>query len=319
LATKCWIGVDLGGTKILAGLFDDKFTLLGRAKTPTEAAGGPEAVFRQIRLAVDEVIQKSDVKIEQIRGLGMGVPGQVEPKTRRVRFAPNLGWKNLDLDAHVPAQWSWPCCFENDVKLGTYGEFTHGAAQGARIVLGIFVGTGVGGGIIINGEIYSGFNFSAGEIGHTILHWRKGTTLEELSGRHAMMKRAAVILEDAPKAIRKEWKSVDLMAIKSAQLAAIYNKGDLIAAQLIDDGARALGAAVGSALNLLSPEVIVIGGGVAGALGASFLERIWEVAQRFALPHVSDGVRCLPAALEDNSGIYGAAAFARNQIETATA
>lgn len=306
-----WIGVDLGGTKILAGLFNDDMKLLARAKLPTDTGGGPAAVFAQIRQLAERVVQNEGLQLAQVQGLGVGIPGQVDPVARRVRFAPNLGWKNLDLTAVLPPDWPVPCHFENDVKLGTYGEFTHGAAVGARHVLGIFAGSGVGGGLILNGEIYNGFNFNAGEIGHTVLHWRKGTSLEDLAGRFAMMKRAAELLADAPKAVHKAWKGVDLEKVKSSQLAVLFAKGDPIASQLVDDAARALGAAVGSAINFLSPEVIVIGGGVAGALGEPFLERIWEVAQRYALPHAAEGVRFVPAALEDDSGIFGAAAFAR--------
>jgi glucokinase len=314
MATEHWIGVDLGGTKILAGVFNSDFQLLARGKRPTDAASGPEGIFNQIRQLVESVIEEAGLRPVQISGLGIGIPGQIDPHVQRVRYAPNLGWKNLDLPKLVPATWTWPCIFENDVKVGTYGEFSHGAAKGAKHVLGIFVGTGVGGGLILNGAIFHGFNFNAGEIGHTILHWRKGTDLEGLAGRHCMMKRAADFLADAPKAVRKAWKNIDLTSIKSSQLAELCQKGDPIAMLLTDDAARALGAAVGSALNFISPEVIVIGGGVAGALGEPFLERIWEVAQRFALPNVTDGVRFVPAALGDNSGIYGAAAYARDQL-----
>jgi glucokinase len=310
MAQGYWIGVDLGGTKILAGAFDDDFRLVGRAKQPTNAAAGPQGVFEHIRQVVDKVLHDAGTPADQVRGLGLGIPGQIDPAGRTVRYAPNLDWRNLELARWLPAAWSWPCHVENDVKLGTYGEFTHGAAKGARQVLGIFVGTGVGGGLVLNGEIYSGFNFSAGEIGHLIVHWRKGLDLESLAGRHGMMKRAAALLEDAPKNVRKAWKGVDLTAVKSGVLAEYYQQGDPIAVQLVDDAARALGAAVASALNVLSPEVIVMGGGVAGALGQPFLDRIWEIAQRFTLPQVADGVRFVPAALEDNSGIYGAAAFA---------
>lgn len=317
MASNHWIGVDLGGTKILAGVFDDDFRLRARFKLPTEAERGPKGVFDQLRKAVDGVLEEGDLEPSQIRGLGFCIPGQVDPNSRRVRFAPNLNWKNLALDEYLPTDWTFPCFFENDVKLGTYGEFTHGAAKGARHVLGIFVGTGVGGGLILNGEIFSGFNLSAGEIGHTILHWRKGTSLEALAGRHAMMQRAVDILADAPKSIRKDWKGLDLAGFKSSQLAAAYQKGDIIATQLVEDAAHALGAAVASALNFISPEVIVMGGGVAGALGESFLERIWEIALRYALPNVADGVRFVPAALEDDSGIYGAAAFARDKSRKA--
>jgi glucokinase len=308
-----WIGVDLGGTKVLAGVFDADGRVLARQKLPTEAAQGQETVLGQLRKVVDTVLSEAGLQPGQIAGLGMGIPGQVDTVANRVRYAPNLGWRNFDLAQELARHWPWPCYFENDVKLGTYGEFVHGAARGARHVLGVFVGTGVGGGLILNGELYSGFNFSAGEIGHTILHWRKGTELETLAGRRAMMRRAEELLADAPKHARKAWRGIDPAAVKSSHLAQLCEKDDPIASQLVDDAARALGAALGSAINLLSPEVIVLGGGLAGALGEPFQERVWEIALRYALPHAADGVRCVPAALKDDSGIYGAAAYARKQ------
>jgi glucokinase len=315
LENNYWIGVDLGGTKILAGVFDEEYKRLGRAKIATDSEKGPDAVIGRIHEAVDAAIRKANVSPGEIRGLGMCIPGQVDRRTECVRYAPNLDWRNLEL-ARVPnPSWTWPCHFENDVKLGTFGEFTHGAAKGAQHVLGIFVGTGVGGGLILNGELYSGFNFNAGEIGHTIVHWRKGTELETIAGRRSMMSFAKKLLDDAPKKVRKEWKDIDPAKVKSSELGAMYEKGDMIALQLVEDAAHALGAAVASGLNLLSPEVVVIGGGVAGALGPTFLERIWEIAQRLALPNVADGVRCVPAALEDDSGIVGAAAYARCMVQ----
>ncbi len=309
-----WIGVDLGGTKILCGVFNENFKRVGRAKLATAVGKGPDAVISQVHVAVAEAIRNAEIDPSEVGGLGMCIPGQVDLREQQVNYAPNLEWRNVELASIPSPTWTWPCHFENDVKLGTYGEYTHGAAKGARNVLGIFVGTGVGGGLIINGELYGGFNGNAGEIGHTIVDWRKGTNLEAIAGRRAMMKRAAKHLNDAPKKVRKEWKDSDVAKIKSSELAARYERGDMVAQQLVEDAAHAIGAAVASALNFLSPEVIVIGGGVAGALGPAFLERIWEIGQRLALPEVADGVRCLPAALEDDSGIVGAAAYARMKI-----
>jgi glucokinase len=308
-----WIGVDLGGTKILAGLFDDQFRILARAKEATDPQLGAAGVFERIRSSVDNLFAETGVKPGMVRGMGLGVPGQIDPRAGKVRYAPNLDWHDVELASVIPSEWPWAVHVENDVRLGTYGEFMHGAAHGARHVLGIFVGTGVGGGIIINGELYAGFNFNAGEIGHIVLHWRRGRTLEALAGRRSQMKTAKKLLDDAPKRVRKEWKGVDLAKVKSSQLAEMYQKDDPIAVRLVDDAAKALGAAVGSMVNFLSPEVIVIGGGVAGALGDSFLERIWEIAQKYTLPGAADGVRCVPAALKDDSGIYGAAAYAKTR------
>lgn len=318
MSTGYWLGVDLGGTKILSGLFDDDLKLLARSKNPTSSEGGPSGVFGRIVQGVEAVIKEANVDPAQIRGMGIGIPGQIHLGTTRVKFAPNLDWRDVDLKPLMPANWRWPLVVENDVRMGTYGEFAHGAAMGARNVLGVFVGTGVGGGMILNGELFTGFNGNAGEIGHIIIHWRRGTELEGIAGRRHMMKRAKDILDDAPKRVRKEWKGVDLASVRSSQLAEYYQKDDPVAVQLVDDAARALGAALGGLVNLISPEVIVIGGGVTGALGDTFIERIWEIAQRYALPGAANGVRCIPAALGDDSGIVGCAAYAKSRPPAAT-
>jgi len=309
-----WIGVDLGGTKILTGLFDANFKLLARAKQATQSEGGGPAVFGRLIQTVDSVIAESKVDPAKIAGMGLAIPGQIVPGGRVVRYAPNLAWRDYDLTQLIPPSWKWPVFIENDVRMGTYGEWAAGAGKGAKHVFGVFVGTGVGGGLILDGKLYNGFNGHAGEVGHIIVHWRRGEELEAIAGRRAMMKRAQVMLDDAPKRVRKEWKGVNVAAVKSSQLADLYQKDDPVAVQLVDDAARALGAAIGSVINLLSPEVIVIGGGVAGALGESFRERAWEIAQRYALPRAAEGVRCVPAALADDSGIVGAASFARDQL-----
>src|SRR5436305_896008 len=119
-----WIGVDLGGTKILAGLFDSNMKLLGRAKEPTPPPGqGPGAVFDRIGRAVERVLQETGTGRERVGGLGFGVPGQVVPGSLKVKFAPNLDWRDVDLAPHLPAAWSWPTFIENDVRIGTFGEW----------------------------------------------------------------------------------------------------------------------------------------------------------------------------------------------------
>ena len=307
-----WIGVDLGGTKILAGLFDGELNLLARSKQPTGAESGPVAVFARIAQGVDAVIREAKIDPGLVRGMGLGIPGQIEPGRPVVRFAPNLDWRNVDVRANTPPEWHWPIAVENDVRMGTYGEFARGAAIGASNVFGIFVGTGVGGGIILHGKLYTGFNGHAGEIGHVVLHWRKGDTLEGIAGRKNQMKRAKLLLDDAPKQARKQWKGIDPDRIKSGQLADLVKNNDSIANQVVDDAARAVGAAVGSVVNLLSPEVIVVGGGVAKALGEPFIERVWDVALRYVLPGAATNVRCVPASLGDDSGITGCAAYAQS-------
>src|SRR5436309_2052277 len=309
-----WIGVDLGGTKTLAGVFDEHFKVIGRAKEATPHDQGAAVVFEKIGRAVERAMTEANVKPDQVAGMGLGVPGQINPTNNRVIYAPNLDWHDVDPAHYMPKSWTWPVVIENDVRVGTFGEWKHGAAKGAKHVLGVFAGTGVGGALILDGKLYHGVNYNAGEIGHTIVHWRKGTELESVAGRRSMMKRAKELLADAPKRVRKEWKGVDLEGMKSSQLAEFYQKDDPIAVQLVDDGARALGAVIGGLINLLSPEVIVLGGGVAGALGESFVERVWEIGRRYTLPGATKGVRLVPAALKDDSGIIGAAALVRARV-----
>lgn len=314
-----WIGVDLGGTKILAGLFDDELNLLARSKHPTGAEGGPVGVFTRIGQAVETVIREGKIDTSQIRGMGLAIPGQIVQGELKVRFAPNLEWRDIEVKPLLPDNWAWPVVLENDVRMGTFGEFKMGSAKGAQHVLGVFVGTGVGGGIILNGDLYTGFNGHGGEIGHIVINWRRGHSLESVAGRKYQMKKAKKLLSDAPKRVRKEWKGVEPTRVKSSQLADFYQKDDPIAVQIVDEAARALGAAIGGLINLLSPEVIVIGGGVTGALGENFIERIWEIALRHTLPGAAENVRCLPAALGDDAGIIGTAAYAREKLSGRTA
>ncbi len=314
MSDQFYIGVDLGGTKILAGIFDAGFKLLTKCKLPTLSSEGGEAVFGRIVQAVDQIINDSKVPREKIVGMGLAIPGQIVPGQRVVRYAPNLAWRDFDLTTLIPKAWTWQVFIENDVRMGTYGEWSLGAAKGAKHVFGVFCGTGVGGGLILDNKLYNGFNGHAGEIGHIVIQWRRGTSLEDIAGRRSMMGRVKELLDDSPKRTRKEWKGIDLAAVKSSHLAEYYQKDEPIAVQVIDEAARAMGAGIGSVVNLLSPEVVVIGGGVAGALGESFRERIWEIALRYTLPRAAENVRCVAAALEDNSGIFGAAAFAHDRI-----
>src|SRR5262249_18619615 len=186
--------------------------------------------------------------------------------------------------------------------------------KGAKDVFGLFPGTGVGGGLILNGQLYHGANGHAGEIGHIIIGWKRGVELEAIAGRRNLMNRARDIIADAPKVVRKAWKGVDPASFNSSEIADHVEKNEPVMSYLVDEAARALAAAVGTVVNLLSPEVIVVGGGMTKALGAPFIERIWEIAQRFALPRATENVRCVMAALGDDAGITGAAAYAKERF-----
>ncbi len=310
-----WLGVDLGGTKILAALFDDNFRMVARSKQSTNYEEGGPAVFARIVTAVDAVLAGGKISPSDVRGMGLAVPGQIVPQSTIVRYAPNLNWRDFDLAPLFPKHWSWPVIVENDVRMGTYGEWKHGAAIGAKHVFGVFAGTGVGGGLILNGDLYHGFNGHAGEIGHIIIGWKNGVELEAIAGRRNLMYRASDIIADSPKDVRKEWKGVDPTTFKSSEIAEYFARGEPVVTRLVDEAAKAIASGVGTVVNLLSPEVVVIGGGLTKALGAAFPERIWEITQRYALPRATENVRCVMAALGDDAGVTGAAAYAKVRFQ----
>lgn len=307
-----WIGVDLGGTKILAGLFDNQLNLIARSKLSTNSEQGGPAVLQRVIQAINQAAQNAKIPLQKVSGLGLAVPGQIVPKSSIVRFAPNLDWRDFDLKPNFPTEWNFPVIVENDVRMGTYGEWTRGAAQGSANVFGIFAGTGVGGGLILNGQLFHGFNGHAGEIGHIVIDWRKEHSLEDIAGRRNLMKRLKKTIDKAPRRVKRDYKGLDPTNFKSSQIAELFQKGDPPMVQAVDRAACAIGSAIASVVNLLSPEVIVIGGGMAQSLGEQWTERIWEVANRFILPGAAENVRCSTAALGDDAGITGAAAYARN-------
>ena len=147
--------------------------------------------------------------------------------------------------------------------------------------------------------------------GHIVLSWRRARSLESIAGRKYMMKRAKKLLDEAPKRVRKDWKGVVLERVKSSQLAEFYAKDDPIAVRIVDDAARALGAAIASVTNLISPEVIVIGGGVTEALGTDFFERIQDFTKKSMLPGSDANMRIVQSTLGDDAGITGCAAYVK--------
>ncbi len=310
-----WIGVDVGGTKILTGLFDSEFRLLSQVKHPTHPQQGGVAVFERVVHSIDNVIHEANIEFDRVKAVGLAIPGQILPHTKTVRFAPNLGWRDFDLTPLFPKTWKFDVFLENDVRMGTYGEWVFGAAHGANHVLGIFMGTGIGGGLILNSKLYNGFNGHAGEIGHIVLDWKKSHSLEKLAGRKELMKRIKRKLAKAPKKIRKEWRDIDVENVKSSLLSELYLENEPLVVEAIGRSALVMGSAIGSMVNLLSPEVIVLGGGVVNALGDPFVEHIWEIAQTHILPRAIENVRCVKASLGDNSGIFGAAGFASHSLK----
>ena len=315
------IGVDMGGTKILSAVIDAEGNILGTAKVSTKADEGTSIVIDRIAESIQKAIGKSCVDKASIQAIGIGAPGPLDPETGVVIFAPNLGWRDVPLKAELEARTGFPTFVDNDVNVGTLGEHAFGAAEGVQNVVGIFVGTGIGGGIILQGELFHGASKTAGEIGHIIVkaggpRCGCGTRgcLEAIASRTAMTKQfQKAILKKGKKSVLSELTGGDLGAIRSGVLAKAMRANDKLTLKVIKKTTKYLGIGIGSIVNFLNPEMIVLGGGVVEALDDTFLDSIRAAAKKYALPNTLGGVQIVQAELGDNAGILGAAALARQR------
>lgn len=318
------VGVDMGGTKILSAVIDAEGNILSTAKIPTKADKGPSIVIDRIAESIQRAVDKSGVVAASIQAVGIGAPGPLDPATGVVIFAPNLRWKDVRLKEELEARVNIPTFVDNDVNVGTLGEHVFGAGKGFQNVVGIFVGTGIGGGIILQGELFHGASKTAGEIGHIIVkaggpRCGCGTRgcLEALASRTAMAKQfQKAILKKGQKSVISELTDGDLKTVRSGVLAKAIRLNDKLTLKVIKKATKYLGIGIGSIVNFLNPEMIILGGGVVEALDDTFLNDIRAAAEKYALPNTLNGVQIVPAKLGDNSGILGAAALARQRSQT---
>ena len=318
------VGVDMGGTKTLAAVVDADGNILSTAKIQTQAKKKTSIVIDRIAECIQEAIEESPVDTDAIGAIGIGAPGPLDPDTGVVIFAPNLGWKNVPLKTELETRVNIPTFVDNDVNVGTLGEHTFGAGRGVKDLVGIFVGTGIGGGIILNGKLYHGASKTAGEIGHIIVKaggpkcgcGNRGC-LEALASRTAMTKEfQKAILKKGKKSILSNLTGGDLGLIRSGVLAKALHSKDKLTQKVFKNTTKYLGICIGSIVNFLNPEMIVLGGGVVEAVGNKFIKDIRKAAKKYALPDTLKNVEIVEAQLGDNAGVLGAAALARQKLKS---
>lgn len=319
------IGMDLGGTKILAGVVSTDGKVLGMAKRATKAAAGPDAVIERMIKTAQEAVEAAGLKMGDIAAVGTGAPGPLDPDRGVVLRTPNLvGWDDVPLAEKLGDGLGMPAFIENDVNLGTLGEHALGAGKGVRDMVGIFVGTGIGGGLILDGMLRQGWRKACAEVGHMIMLaegplcgcGNRGC-LEALASRTA-------IERDIWGGIKAGRESMipGLMGksdrLTSGALAEAWEKDDPLVREVLGRSQFYLGLAVASLVNLVDPEMIVLGGGVIEALGEQYLEPIRAVAyQYFINKRGARDVKIVPAKLGDLAGLLGAATWARQQLSKA--
>ena len=314
------IGLDLGGTKISAGaLSEDGKHAHGMRSVATQAELGAEGVVDRIIGTIEGVIldtiNETGATRKDFIGIGVGAPGPLDREKGIVVVAPNLGWKDFPLQDRVKSRLGLPVTLDNDANCATVGEWWLGAARGGRNVVGMTIGTGIGGGIILNGELYHGASDVAGEIGHTTIdvngrHCKCGNygCLEAYASGPAIATRAREAL------VREDTASM-LPAMVDGQLdritaEVVYDaakKGDGLANEIVRDTARYLGAGIATLLNVINPDVIVIAGGVTRA-GETLFTPLRTEARRRAFGSAVKAARIVPGELPGTAGVVGAVA-----------
>ena len=312
-------GIDLGGTKVEAIVVDSRNNVRGSARHPTPAEGKPSDVAHTLVAAMEEACQSAGVEPGSLRGVGVGSPGIVDAQAGTVSSARNLpGWEGtFPLGEVLAKALGTQVLVGNDVRVATEAEYHLGAGRPYRTILGVFWGTGVGGGLILQGKVWLGRG-AAGEIGHTVVKMdgrrcgcgRRGC-MEAYAGRASMERQARKRVDQGEKTVLfKLMEERGRTRLTSAVWAHALESGDKMATDLIDDAVEALGTGIASAVNLLDVEAVIIGGGLGVRFGDPFVKRIATAMQ----PHLFHDERppqLHVASLGDVGGAMGAALLVR--------
>jgi glucokinase len=313
------VGVDLGGTKLAVGAMPaDGSREIAMRSELTLADQGANAVVGRIARAVNDVIAvvraETGAGRDAFLGVGIGAPGPLDREKGLVITTPNLGWTNYPLRDRVSEAVGLPATLDNDANCATVGEWWVGAAKGARNVIGMTIGTGIGGGLILNGELYHGASDVAGEIGHTTIdstgrRCKCGNygCLEAYASGPATAERAREALAGGEASMLTTLSGGDPSKITALMVYEASKAGDDLAHQVVQDTARFIGTAIANLLNIFNPEVVVLAGGVVQAGDALFTPLRAEVRRRAFKPAV-DACRIVPGALGGSAGVVGAVA-----------
>jgi len=318
---RVWIGFDLGGTKMNLMLFDGSFGVRGRRRKKSRGSEGVESGLDRIISNIAKLMEESGALKENLGGIGIGCPGPLNLEEGIILESPNLGWKNVALKQELEKEFGCPTFVCNDVDAGLYGEYRFGAAKGARTAIGVFPGTGIGGAMVYEGQIFRGKTGSCLEIGHVPVMadgpfcgcGRRGC-LETVSSRLAMSAEIAkaAYRGQAPNILRVA--GTDLANIRSGTIKEAIEAGDVIVDAIIREGARQLGLVLAGTVNLLAPDMIILGGGLVEALPKLFLEEVGKAVAARVMPSYLNSYELKVASLGDDSGAMGAAAWARHCV-----
>jgi glucokinase len=314
-----WVGFDLGGTKMMACILDEKYNVLGMARKSTGGAAGAAKGVKRIIGTIREAMEIANVDPANCKGLGIGCPGTVDTAKGILITAPNLGWHRTPLGNAFKLEFGCPVGVLNDVDAGTYGEYHLGAGVGSRSLLGVFPGTGLGAGFIYDGKLLHGRNVSAMELGNI---WLPGThlnssipgavLLEDLTSRLGIASAASVecYRGKSPKLDAKT--NASLREMKSKALSLSVKEHEATEA-IFNNSVQFLGMGIAIVINLMAPDHITLGGGLVEEMPQLYLRALREQIKRYAIPEILVGTKFSIAKLGSNAVAIGALAWLRNQ------
>ncbi len=309
------ICLDVGGTKVLGAIFNEKKEIIFRLKKKSKGEGeGSNDVEQVIVNVVKEMLKETGIKKEQVKAVASTAPGVVDQGRGIVLFTPNLPWRNYNIKKSMEEKLGIPFFAGNDVNLGVLGEFKYGVAKGYKHVVGLFPGTGLGAGLILDGKLYTGNQFKAGECGHMIVEpegplcncGQRGC-LEAFSSKQGM---SAYIRQQVSRGRKSEMaEAVADGVFRSKALKKALKDGDAVAMEAVDRACHYLAIGTGNMINIFSPELVIFGGGVIEAMGDIFLKKILAEVDRYCMPSIRESVELKNAALGDDSILYGCLAL----------
>ncbi|MBT7910507.1 MAG: ROK family protein [Verrucomicrobia bacterium] len=314
-----YIGVDLGGTKILAGVFDTDYQCLATEKTKTKPEGGYDAVCGRIVKTIRAAAELAGIDPVKASGVGIGAPGSINSDESHVLFAPNLDWRDVALKTDLEAQLGCPVWLGNDCNVAATGIHRLELEAKPNDMVSIFLGTGIGAGIITNGVFLTGATRAAGEVGHMVLDpdgplCGCGTSgcFEALASRTAIFNRVKSAVNDGGELTQlMEADDPSVTRIRSGKLRRAVEAGDKLATGVLDETCFYTGLAIANLCNLLNPEVVALGGGLIEQLHTVMLPKIRDAALGRIMPGARQ-VRIMATTLGDAAGITGAAILAHD-------
>ena len=312
-----WIGFDLGGTKMFSTVYDQNFKLCGKHRTKTKGHEGYKVGLKRMVNTIRQSVEDAEIDHGKLAGIGVGCPGPLDLDQGILKSAPNLGWENVPIKETLESEFKCDVHVINDVDAGVYGEYRFGAGKNCRTAVGVFPGTGIGGGCVYDGKILRGTSTSCMEIGHMqvlpngpLCGCGQRGCLEAVASRLVIASQAATAAFRGKAPILMENHGTDISRIRSGAIKESIHSGDNVIDQIVRDAARYIGVAVANVIQLLAPDIIILGGGLVEALPDMLVKEVKKTAKERVLPSFKDSFEVKAAELGDLAGVLGAAAWA---------